>query len=304
MLSFFGLNDKPKNMRKNSRNSKNSINTNNKKKNNISQQQSNQQINQKTKNTTFPSNQYQKVTIVKDPSTLRNSKNFFPTFEYEGGDGFKSVKITLNPNQEINADAGAMNYMTNNMKIETQMGSPLRLFSSTSFFYNTFYNDGNQKAQVNLSSLHPGDVTCFYIPNGHSFNFVSDTYICSTTNLNIDTDFRLGGFILGYGIAFVSVTATNGPGLVWCGSYGNTINYTLKQNEKIKIDNGVLLGFEDNAKLETTSVGGFMSTIFSGEGLVTEIKNDNTEPVTIYLQSRSKIDYNNYIKKIAGHKYG
>ena len=194
--------------------------------------------------------------------------------------------------------------MTNDMKIETQMGSPLRLFSSTSFFYNTFYNDGNQKAQVNLSSLHPGDVTCFYIPNGHSFNFVSDTYICSTTNLNIDTDFRLGGFILGYGIAFVSVTANNGPGLVWCGSYGNTINYTLKQNEKIKIDNGVLLGFEDNAKLETTSVGGFMSTIFSGEGLVTEIKNDNTEPVTIYLQSRSKIDYNNYIKKIAGHKYG
>jgi uncharacterized protein (TIGR00266 family) len=238
--------------------------------------------------------------LIKDPSTINNK--LFPKFEFEGGDGFKSVKFYLKEDEKINADGGSMNYMTNDMKIQTKPGSIFGLFSGTSFFYNTFYNDGNTEAIVNFSSTIPGDIGCFYIPNGKSFNFVSDSYVCSTPNLQIDTDFKLGGFILGYGIAFVSVTARNGPGLVWCGSYGNVISKELKKGEKIKIDNGVLLGFEDNADLQTKTVGGFTSTLFSGEGLVTEIVNINNETLTIYLQSRSKIDYNNYIKKIIGKK--
>jgi uncharacterized protein (TIGR00266 family) len=242
------------------------------------------------------------ICLIKKPSMLRNN-NGFPLFEYEGGNGFKTVKFILKQNEKIRADGGAMNYMSSDIKIETKSGSILngfsRMLSGSSFFYNIFYNDTNNPRDVTFSGINPGNIGCFYIPAGKSFNIVSDSYICSTINLDIDTNFRFGGVLLGYGLTFVNISAKNGSGLIWGSSFGDVIEKIIAPGHSIKIDNGVLLGFEANIEIKTNSVGGIKSTLFSGEGFVSEIKNNGSIPMRIFLQSRSKIAYIKYIKDIA-----
>lgn len=300
-------NNKNKNKKNNKNNSKKNNNKPNAKLSNI-------KINEKLKNNKeFTS---QNIILIKDPAILRNNKEF-PTFEYEGGDGFQCVKMKLNTNHQIRADGGTMNYMSGNIKMETKLlGGGLfnffgkaasavgRTLSGSSAFYNIFHTTNDKEGFVNFSSVQPGNVGCFYIPAGKNFSFVSDTYICSTPNLEITTNLRMGGFLLGYGLAFVKVTANNGHGLVWCGAFGNVIDKKLAPDESIKIDNGVLLGFDSNIKITSKSVGGFKSFLFSGEGIVSEIHNDSKIPIDIYLQSRSKIFYNDYISDIAKKAVG
>jgi hypothetical protein len=99
----------------------------------------------------------------------------------------------------------------------------------------------------------------------------------------------------GYGLFYVNVTAQETPGLVWINSFGDIIKQTLNQNDKISIDNGVLLGYDSTINMHTSTVGGIKSTLFSGEGLITEIINKNINPITIYLQGRSNSAYMEYI---------
>jgi uncharacterized protein (TIGR00266 family) len=262
----------------------------------------NQPKNKKNNTKPFTSNQ---ICLIHNPNILKNNLEF-PSFEYEGGDGFKNVKITLKPNEQIRADGGAMNYMQSDIKIETKAGSIFnafsRLFSSSSFFYNIFYNVSNTTKDVTLSGVIPGTVGCFYVPYGKSFNLVDDSYICSTPNLDISTNVRFGGFLLGYGLTFVNVTAKNGNGLIWSSSFGDIIEKIIEPGHSIKIDNGILLGFESHIDIQTKSVGGIKSTLFSGEGFISEIKNKDKEPMRIFLQSRSKTAFINYIKDIASRK--
>ena len=44
---------------------------------------------------------------------------------------------------------------------------------------------------------------------------------------------------------------------------------------------------------------GFKSLLFSGEGLISNIVNNDNKNINIYLQSRSNISYNDYISDIA-----
>ena len=242
------------------------------------------------------------ICLIKKPSMLKNNKGF-PVFEYEGGSGFRTVKIILKPKEKISADAGAMNYMSSAIKIETKSGSIFngfsRMFSGESFFYNIFYNDTSIPRDVTFSGINPGNIGCFYIPARKSFNIVSNSYICSTTNLDVNTNFRSGGIILGYGLAFVNITAKTSSGLIWGSSFGDVIEKIIQPGDSIKIDNGVLLGFEANIEIKTNSVGGLKSTLFSGEGLVSQITNKGSIPMRIFLESRSKLAYIKYIKDIA-----
>jgi len=241
------------------------------------------------------------ICLIKKPSMLRNN-NRFPLFEYEGGSGFKTVKFTLKQNEEIRADGGAMNYMSSAIKIKTESGSIFngvsRMFSGESFFYNIFYNNTSIPRDVTFSGINPGNIGCFYIPANKSFNIVSNSYICSTTNLDVNTNFRSGGIILGYGLAFVNITAKTSSGLIWGSSFGDVIEKIIQPGDSIKIDNGVLLGFEANIEIKTNSVGGLKSTLFSGEGLVSQITNKGIKPMRIFLESRSKIAYIKYIQSI------
>ena len=245
------------------------------------------------------------ITYIKNSKNSNNITKNFPKWEIEGGDGFQSVKFTLKPGQDIYADGGKMNYMSDNIEIRTEttglFGGIMKMVSGSSFFYNIFLNPSDNNASrkefVQFSGVNPGSIGCFYIPVGRKFIVVSDSYVCSTNELKVSGIGKMGGVILGYGLFYVSVEAIDKPGLLWVSSFGNIIEIPLAPNESVKVDNGVLLGLDDSIDFESASIGGIYSTIFSGEGFVTRITNNTANRQTVYLESRSKSAYLGYLKK-------
>ena len=56
------------------------------------------------------------------------------------------------------------------------------------------------------------------------------------------------------------------------------------------------MAFERDTGIHTNFVGGITSTLFSGEGLISKIKNTGKVPMRLWLQSRSQTAYIEYIK--------
>jgi uncharacterized protein (AIM24 family) len=185
--------------------------------------------------------------------------------------------------------------MSGNIEMSTTTGGIMsgfyRSLSGSSMFYNIFRNSSSYSGFINLSGSYPGNIGCFYIPIGKTFCLVYDSYICSTPNLEISTKLKFGGFILGYGLAFVKITSSNSPGLLFVSSFGNIIPLIIEPGKSVSVDNGVLLGFDEKVTINTSSVGGFTSLLFSGEGLVSNISNTGNISITIYVMSRSKTAY-------------
>lgn len=238
----------------------------------------------------------QVITYINDIKLIKNNKEF-PKFEYEGAHGFSGVLFHLSKNEGIRSEAGTMNYMTNDIKINTTHGNNIfkgigRMFSGTSFFYNIFYNDGDKISDIAFSSAGLGDIGCFYIPPGETLYLISHSYVCSTLNLEVESGIKIGGIMTGYGLVFVSVKAKETAGLVWINSFGSIRPITLKPTEKVKVDNGILLGFPSYIKMNTKPVGGIKSTLLSGEALVTEILNNTNKDITIYTHGKNRSTFN------------
>lgn len=286
-----------------------------------------------TKNKSFVSDE---IIYIEDPEHHIN--NNFPKFSYDGGDGFKTLKINLSPIQKnkqtdggflgfgsnkpsnkkitynlkesIYAEGGSMNYMTNDVTLVSSAkngwtGSFLRTLSGGTFFLSSIVNEGHKEGIVSLSSPCPGDIGCFYIPPGKTLNIVSNSYIASTNNLKISSVPKLGGVITGYGIFYASIESVdNNAGLVWISSFGKLTEYLLKPNEKINVDNGIILAFDSTIHFKTSIAGkGLLSSIFSKEGLISSFENNTNINMTIYLQGRSIKSYNDYIANIASEVY-
>ena len=237
------------------------------------------------------------IRYIRDPKMV--SKNF-PEFSYEGGDGFKSVRFTLDKNESIRANGGGMNYMSSKIEITTEMGTVLnsikRKLSGSTLFYNTFTNKSNTKEVIQFSGVTPGNVSCFYIPKGKKLKVTFDNYLASTPNLKISGRASFGGVITGYGLFYTTIEAEESDGLVWLTSFGNTIEVTIKPEDTMQFDNGILLALDDEIPFETGLLGGVKSFFFSSEGIITKVHNTTTKPLTIYLQSRSKLAYTDYIR--------
>lgn len=242
-----------------------------------------------------------KITLIKDPKLLINNKSF-PKFEYEGGHGFQSVKFYLENNEKIRANGGSMNYMSSDITISTETGaifnSVKRFVSGASLFYNIFLNNGTNTEFVQFSGVMPGSISCFYIPKGKRLKVTSESYICSTPNLKIHGKAAFGGVLTGYGLFYIIIEADESSGLVWLASFGKTLEIELVPSQKIKVDNGVLLALDDNIEIYTGTFGNIKSFFFSGEGIVTNIRNTTDYNTIIYLDSRSRLGYMEYIRSL------
>jgi len=255
----------------------------------------------KKKNTNKNKNKKSEIYLITDINKFKN-KNNFPRFEFEGGDDSECVKFYLKKGESIRANGGAMNYMSHNLMIETQtnnfFSAAKRALSGSTIFYNIFYNDVNEEQYISLSGVNLGNIACFYIPVGKKIKLVSESYICSTPNLKVHGKASFGGVITGYGLFYVIVEAIDSDGLLWAGSFGKVLEIELQPNEAIKVDNGILLGLDDDLAMETISIGGLKSFFLSGEGLITKIVNSTSKKKYIFLESRSKLAFTDYINNI------
>ncbi len=196
------------------------------------------------------------------------------------------AKVTLDAGEEIVAEGGAMVAMTEGFELETKArGGFLKsiarsTFGGESFFMNTFKAPGSG-GTVRLAPALPGDMRVIELKDDRVM-VQSGGFIASSPSLEVET--KWGGaktFFASEGLIMLRVS---GNGSLIIAAYGAIEEIELGPGEKFTVDTGHLVTFTQDIGFDVRKVGGWKSTMFSGEGLVVDL----TGPGKLTLQTRSQ----------------
>lgn len=196
------------------------------------------------------------------------------------------TRVTLDPNEQIRAEGGTLVGMDPSISIKTgATGGFLKSLSrkvlgGESFFLNTFTADGNGGELLTAPSL-PGDMHVIEL-NDHSLLVQSGSYIASSMGIDVNTQW--GGAKTFFGGEGLFMLRCQGSGTLVLSSYGAIHEMTLADGQKYTVDSGHIVAFPEHMTYHLRKVGGWKSTLFSGEGIVVDL----TGPGNVMLQTRSQ----------------
>ena len=194
--------------------------------------------------------------------------------------------VKLSPNESIQVEGGAMVSMTPNLKMETKARGGVfkslarSVLGGESFFMNT-YTAPSEGGEVTLAPSLPGDISVLEL-KGETIMLQSGSYIASSPSIEVDTSWGGAKSFFG-GEGFILLKVRGAGNLLVC-SYGAIHPIELAPREKIIVDTGHLVTFEERLDFKVRRVAGWKSTLFSGEGLVVEL----TGPGRLTMQTRSE----------------
>ena len=100
--------------------------------------------------------------------------------------------VSLEPNETVTAEAGAMTYMEPNVEVKTRKREKsllgtigLSLFGRQSFFVND-YTAQNKAGEVAFVSAPVGDIETLELKPNQGYIIQSSSYIASTQNVELD----------------------------------------------------------------------------------------------------------------------
>lgn len=230
--------------------------------------------------------------VVNNPQPQPGAQN--PPQRAIGGDleyetvhspSFTALVFYLKQGQSVVAEKGAMMYMHRTIEIKTagRKGGLLKgimtsALGGESFFVNTF-TASQGAGELALVGPTMGDIRPIDVTN-QGMILQSGAYLASSPLINLDTKWQgLKGFLAEKD--FIMLHAS-GPGNVWVSSFGGIVDMNLRAGETLSVDTGHLVAFPDNMQFSVRRVGGWKSTILSGEGLVSDL----VGPGKILMQTR------------------
>jgi uncharacterized protein (TIGR00266 family) len=193
--------------------------------------------------------------------------------------------VTLEANESLQAEAGAMVSMSPGVAIDTGakggIMSALKrsVLGGESFFMNTYRAPANG-GQMSLAPALPGDMAVLELRD-EPLMVQSGSYVASSEGVNIDTKWSgAQSFFAREGLIMLKCT---GSGTLVLSSYGAIHEMELAQGQSHTVDTGHLVAFTEGMGFKVRTVGGMKSTLFSGEGLVVDL----TGPGKVLMQTRS-----------------
>ncbi len=202
---------------------------------------------------------------------------------------FAMATVTLNQGEGLQAEAGAMTAMSGGIQIETKAqggllgGLKRSVLGGESFFLNTF-TASEGPGEVIVAPALPGDIIHLPVDGSKAIMVQSGSWLAGEPTVAIDT--KWGGsktFFSGEGLFLLRCS---GAGDMLVASYGAIFEMDLPAGESYKVDTGHIVAFEEGIGYQVNKVGGWKSTILSGEGLVATF----TGPGKLWQQSRSPAD--------------
>lgn len=212
------------------------------------------------------------------------------------GDDMQAVVVTLDPDEVVIAEAGAMMYKDAEIEMDTSMstgkdegffsnlmGAGKRLISGESFFITHFGNTGRRQAHVAFGGPYPGKIIPMDLKElGGELICQKDSFLCAAKGTDVDIAFtkRLGvGFFGGEGFILQRLT---GDGLAFVHAGGHIEKMVLEVGQSLHVDTGCLVAFDPTISYDIKFVGGIKNTLFGGEGLFFA---EMTGPGTLWLQT-------------------
>jgi len=206
---------------------------------------------------------------MKSKTRLNFEIKFTPTYSI--------LEVNLEQGEKIRAEAGAMVFMSPSIELKTKKGGGgllktlARTFAGESFFINEFIAQKG-RGLIGFAPPYTGDLTHVPLETGEQWVVSGGGYIASTMGLETDTRFEgLKGIFSGEKMFFLMATARE-PADMFLSAYGAFRNFELGPGEEFVLDTGHLVAMESTVKYGIKRVGGLRSTIFSGEGVVLNIK--------------------------------
>jgi uncharacterized protein (TIGR00266 family) len=193
--------------------------------------------------------------------------------------------VRLEPEESIQAESGAMVSMTTNLAIDTGMkGGVLGALTRTvlggeTLFANTFTARGGP-GEITLAPSLPGDITTLTL-GGQTLYIQSGSFLAGAPALELDV--KWGGARTFFGSEGLFLLRASGRGPVVLCSYGAIHKVPLDGRSSYICDTGHVVAFTEGLSFGVRRVGGWKSTLLSGEGLVCEFRGTGD----LYLQTRS-----------------
>ena len=206
------------------------------------------------------------------------------------GDNLQFVNVQLEQGEEMLSAAGAMRYMSGNMRMEAKMEGGFlkglkRTISGESLFMLRYHSEGGSGI-VGFGGNAPGKIIDLDISQG-TWLVQKTGFLCSqpTVNLDIATQKKLGSiFFGGEGLILQKLS---GSGIAFVAACGDFNVVDLKPGETYKVATGNAVAWQESVKYDITATGGFKTAMFGGEGLfVTTL----TGPGKIIIQSMTLND--------------
>ena len=193
--------------------------------------------------------------------------------------------VSLSAGESIQAESGAMVSMSSNIQVETGMkGGVLgamarKVLGGESLFANTFTSAG-APGEITLAPSLPGDITPITMSSETLF-IQSGSFLAGDPGL--DLDLKWGGARSFFGSEGLFLLRATGSGPILLSSYGAIHQVQMTGASSYLVDTGHVVAFTQNLQFDVRKVGGWKSTLLSGEGLVCEFRGNGT----LYLQTRS-----------------
>lgn len=208
-------------------------------------------------------------------------------YEIKYKPSYSMLVVTLEQNERIVAEAGAMTYMSPNIEVHTRkrekslLGSlGLAIIGGQSFWVNE-YAATQGAGEAGFVAAPVGDIEMLEVKPNQGYVIQKSAYIASTEN--VDLDVKWEGFTKGlFGQGLFMIKAT-GNGNLFINTFGAIDRHTLQAGETMIVDNFHLVAFSDTCNYKVIKFGGLKETILGGEGLVTQI----TGPGDIYIQTKN-----------------
>ncbi|GMV82633.1 MAG: TIGR00266 family protein [Planctomycetota bacterium] len=212
------------------------------------------------------------------------------------GDDMQAVVVTLDPAEQVIAEAGGMLYMGEGIDMQTSMSTDKdkgffgnffkaagRMVMGESFFITTFSNSAGVRADVAFAAPYPGKIIPLHMDQlGQEMICQKDAFLCAAQGTQISIAFqkKIGAGLFG-GEGFI-LQRIQGDGLAFVHAGGTVFEMVLQPGQTLRVDTGCLVAFQPSLNYDIQFVGGFKNALFGGEGLFFALL---TGPGKVYLQT-------------------
>lgn len=187
------------------------------------------------------------------------------------GTVMQMLTVYLNKGESVYTESGGMAWMTGGLEMSTNTRGGLmkglgRSLAGESLFMTT-YTSTVDGAWIVFTPEAPGKIVELDLAPGQVWIAQKDAFMVAQESVDLAIHFRkrLGaGFFGGEGFILQKLT---GPGKAWLEVDGETIEYTLRDNQMLKVDPGHIAAFESTVTYDIETVKGLGNILFSGEGM-------------------------------------
>ena len=199
------------------------------------------------------------------------------------GDDLQFVEIELDPGETVIAEAGMMVYMEDEIGYDTKMGdgskpsasfldalvsAGKRVITGESLFLTHFTSQAqNSKRHVAFGAPYPGRIVAIDLDSTNGELICQkNSFLCAAmgTELSIAFNKRIGAGLFG-GEGFI-LQRLRGDGMVFVHAGGTVVERQLA-GEKLRVDTGCIVAFENTIDYDIQRAGNLKSMLFGGEGI-------------------------------------